>query len=128
MFDKLANGWELTKASFRVLWLDKELLVFPMLSGVACLLVIGSFALPLFFSGAFQIDNQVQCAVHNPLAYVVLFAYYFINYFVIVYFNSALVACAIIRFTCRTSGSGASASPYSSARASAPSPPPPACL
>jgi uncharacterized protein DUF6159 len=99
MFDKMANGWELMKASGRVLRLDKELLVFPFLSGLSCLLVLGSFALPLFFSGAMAIDeNAAGQAVHNPLAYVVLFAFYFCNYFVIVFFNSALVACAIIRF------------------------------
>src|SRR5690606_33503734 len=27
-----------------------------------------------------------------------LFAYYFVNYFVIIFFNSALISCAIIRF------------------------------
>jgi hypothetical protein len=99
VFDKLANGWELMKASGRVLRLDKELLVFPFLSGLACLLVMGSFALPLFLSGAMAIDqNAAGQVAHNPLAYVLLFAFYFCNYFVIVFFNSALVACAIIRF------------------------------
>jgi hypothetical protein len=99
VFDKLANGWELMKASGRVLRLDKELLVFPFLSGLSCLLVLGSFALPLILSGAMAIDqNAARQVVHNPLAYVVLFAFYFCNYFVIVFFNSALVACAIIRF------------------------------
>ena len=33
----------------------------------------------------------------DALAYVVLFAFYFLNYFVITFFNSALVACAVIR-------------------------------
>jgi hypothetical protein len=98
VFEKLANGWELMKASGRVLHLDKELLVFPCLSGVACLLVFGSFALPLFFSGAFTIDHNAGQLTQNPLAYVLLFAFYFCNYFVIVFFNCALVACAIIRF------------------------------
>jgi hypothetical protein len=99
VFDKIANGWELMKASGRVLRLDKELLVFPFLSGLACLLVMGSFALPMFLSGAMAIDHDAAGqVVHNPLAYVVLFAFYFCNYFVIVFFNSALVACAIIRF------------------------------
>jgi uncharacterized membrane protein (DUF485 family) len=94
----MANGWELMKASGRVLRLDKELLVFPFLSGIACLLVVGSFALPMFLSGAFTIDHHAGQVTQNPLAYVVLFAFYFCNYFVIVFFNSALVACAIIRF------------------------------
>jgi uncharacterized membrane protein (DUF485 family) len=99
VFDKIANGWELAKASGRVLRLDKELLVFPFLSGISCLLVLASFGLPLFFTGAFTIDhNNAGQVTQNPLAYVLLFAFYFCNYFVIVFFNSALIACAIIRF------------------------------
>jgi uncharacterized membrane protein (DUF485 family) len=98
VFDKIANGWELAKASGRVLRLDKELLVFPFLSGIACLLVMASFGLPLFLTGAFTIDRHAEQVTQNPLAYVVLFAFYFCNYFVIVFFNSALIACAIIRF------------------------------
>jgi len=35
MFDKMANGWALVKQSFHVLKLDKELLLFPLLSGLA---------------------------------------------------------------------------------------------
>jgi len=34
----------------------------------------------------------------NPLIYVVAFLFYFCNYAVIIYFNSALIACAVIRF------------------------------
>jgi hypothetical protein len=101
VFDKIANGWELAKASGRVLRLDKGLLVFPFLSGISCFLVLASFALPLFLTGAFTIDQNVHNAeqvTRNPLAYVLLFAFYFCNYFVIVFFNSALIACAIIRF------------------------------
>jgi hypothetical protein len=99
VFDKIANGWELAKASGRVLRLDKQLLVFPLLSGISCLLVLGSFGLPLFLTGAFTIDhNNAGQVTQNPLAYVLLFAFYFCNYFVIIFFNSALIACAIIRF------------------------------
>jgi hypothetical protein len=98
MFEKIANGWELMKSSARVLREDTSLLVFPALSGIACLFVTASFALPLFFSGAFAINGNVNQVTHNPLAYVVGFAFYFCSYFVIIFFNSALVACAVIRF------------------------------
>ena len=36
--------------------------------------------------------------LNQVLGYVVLFAFYVVNYTVIIFFNSALVACAIIRF------------------------------
>ncbi len=98
MFDKISNGWELMKSSAQVLRENTSLLVFPVLSGIACLFVLGSFALPLFFSGALAINANAHQLTNNPIAYVVLFAFYFCSYSVIIFFNSALVACAIIRF------------------------------
>src|ERR1700733_11428686 len=99
MFAKIGNGWELMKSSIQVLRLDAGLLLFPLLSAIGCLFVVASFALPMFLSGAMNLDNaQPRQLTHNPLAYVVLFAFYFCNYFVIIFFNSALIACAIVRF------------------------------
>ncbi len=97
MIERLATGWELAKQSVRVLRMDKELLVFPLLSGIACMLVLASFAIPLFLSGALEAAEDNQDLAQNALTYVILFAFYFINYFVIIFFNSALVGCAIIR-------------------------------
>ncbi|HXY34498.1 MAG TPA: DUF6159 family protein [Planctomycetaceae bacterium] len=98
MFEKIANGWELMKSSAQVLRENTSLLLFPALSGIACLVVSASFALPMFFTGAFTIEANARQVTHNPLAYVVGFAFYFCSYFVIIFFNSALVACAVIRF------------------------------
>ena len=98
MFARIANGWELTKQSFTVLMLDKELLLFPLLSGIACLLVMGSFALPLWATGQFDALRADDHPTNNPMYYLITFAFYFVNYFVIIFFNCALVACAIIRF------------------------------
>ena len=98
MFRRLSNGWQLAQQSFRVLSLDKELLAFPALSGLACLLVLASFAAPLWLTGEAQAILDKHQAPRGPLAYLVMFAFYFVNYFVIVFFNSALVECAIIRF------------------------------
>ncbi|MEX2093265.1 MAG: DUF6159 family protein [Pirellulales bacterium] len=97
MFARIATGWELMKQSFRVLRQDKELIVFPLISGVACLLVLASFALPLWNTPWFQQLFEDKQAPHDPLAYVLLFAFYAVNYFVIVFFNAALVSCALKR-------------------------------
>lgn len=98
MFERISNGISLAKQSFHVLMLDKELLLFPVFSGVSCLLVLASFVAPLWGSDLVApIINDGQLP-DNPLAWVLLAAFYFVNYFVIVFFNSALVACAIIRF------------------------------
>jgi hypothetical protein len=98
MFDRMAKGWELAKASLHVLRMDKELLVFPLVSSISCLLVLASFALPLWNSPYAAVVINDHQAPNDPVAYLILFAFYFVNYFVIVFFNSALVACAIIRF------------------------------
>src|SRR5438477_2566899 len=91
---RIRNGWTLATQSFRVLMLDKSLLVFPLLSGIASFLVLASFIGGVWASGL--VDRKE--AMNDATAWVLLFGYYFANYFVIVFFNSALVACAMIRF------------------------------
>ncbi|HEV3343787.1 MAG TPA: DUF6159 family protein [Pirellulales bacterium] len=98
MFRRLSNGWELAQQSLQVLRLDKELMLFPFMSGLACLMVLASFAVPFWLSGEAQVILDDRQAPQNPLAYVLLFLFYFVNYFVIVFFNVGLVECAIIRF------------------------------
>jgi len=90
---RIRNGWALAKQSFRVLMLDKSLLIFPLLSGIACFLVLAGF-----FAGAWASGLAEREAGPNAAGWLLLFAYYFLNYLVIVFFNSALVACAMIRF------------------------------
>ena len=116
MFDRFANGFHLAKQSWNVLKTDKHLLVFPLLSGICCILVMATFAIPLFASGAvetaFAGDDGAGDPMQNPLYLAVLFVFYFVNYFVIVFFNSALIACAVKRFYGErpTIGEGISAS------------------
>lgn len=97
MFDRMARGWELVKGSWTVLKLDKELLLFPFISGIACLLVMASFAVPLWNTGYLETVMDEEAA-KDPLGWAILFAFYVVNYFVIIFFNSALIGCAIIRF------------------------------
>lgn len=102
MFDRMTYGWELVQESWRVLKLDKELLIFPLASGFSCLLILAGFALPLWHSDYVSVilnDGHLQQGLSkDPLAYLIAFAFFATNYFVIVFFNSALVSCAIIRF------------------------------
>ena len=91
---RVHTGWTLASQSFRVLVVDKSLLVFPLLSGIASFLVLASF-----LGGVFAVGySGHKEAINDATSWAILFAYYFANYFVIVYFNSALVACAMIRF------------------------------
>jgi hypothetical protein len=51
MFQRAATGWQLVKQSWQVLRLDKELLLFPVMSGIACLFVMATFAVPFWTTG-----------------------------------------------------------------------------
>lgn len=99
MFERLANGFELARSSWHVLREDKKLIVFPIISGLGCLLVLLSFGVPL---AAFTRWNDFMDNQNNfrpPVwMYAVAFAFYFCNYFVIVFCNSALISCALLRF------------------------------
>src|SRR5437867_701531 len=102
MFDRIARGWRLGMTALGVLRTDKKLLIFPLLSSIALILVTLSFLSPLVASPelrhAIFDDGNIQGAAQNALLYVGVFAFYFCSYFIIVFFNSALVACALMRF------------------------------
>jgi hypothetical protein len=99
MFERMAMGWRLGLAAFGVLRENKKLLVFPLLSGICCLMVLVSFAAPIVYSERLRDMLDQGDAANQPIWYALLFAFYFVNYFVIVFFNSALVSCALARFS-----------------------------
>ncbi len=43
---KLSNSWNMMKSSATVLRLDPELMIFPLLSGIATILVTATFIVP----------------------------------------------------------------------------------
>jgi hypothetical protein len=90
MFEKFSRSWELVKASAAVLRADKELLVFPVLSGLAAMLLMATFVVPIFALKLFEHGNSVA-------GYALGFLFYFCTYSVAFFFNSALVAAAMIR-------------------------------
>ena len=93
--EKFARSWELMKASWVILKEDREILLFPVISGIALIIVTASFAAPLFTSGI--LDRSVSSEGWDAVNLAIAFLFYFINYFVIIFFNSAIIACAIIR-------------------------------
>ena len=94
MFERFSRSWGLIKASAGVLSKDKELLVFPLLSGVCTLIVAAAFLLPAFGMGA--LDGLREGGM-SATAYLFAFLFYLVQYFVIFFFNSALVGAAMIR-------------------------------
>jgi len=92
---KFARSWALAKASMSVLRSDKELLVFPLLSGLAAMLVAITFLLPLLGLGA--LDGAQRGDSVPPLFYLWAFAFYLVQYFVVFFFTTALVGAAMVR-------------------------------
>ncbi|TAN08748.1 MAG: hypothetical protein EPN38_02180 [Rhodanobacteraceae bacterium] len=89
---KFARTWALLGASWRVLMQDKRLVVFPLISGFALLLLI------ILFFGPIVIDRIGQPPVPGAVAFpprlwLAMFVFYFLDSCVIVFFNSALIAC-----------------------------------
>jgi len=99
MFRRISNSFALAKSSWHVLCMDKKLVLFPVLSGLACLLMLLSSIAPFLVKpdllDFLKDDNKGQ---PPPALYVIAFLYYFVTYFVIIFFNAALVSCALIRF------------------------------
>ena len=91
MFNRFQRSWELTKLSAAALSKDKVLMLFPLMSGAATILVTISFFVPLFLNGSVKDLERHQ---GSPLTYLWLLLFYFCSYFVTIYFNCALMASA----------------------------------
>jgi hypothetical protein len=84
MFESIGRSIELFKTSWSILMADKKLLVFPLLSGIVSLIVLATFIIPLVIGGIFG----------DLFFYIALFAFYLVSYFVVIFFNTALISCA----------------------------------
>ncbi|OLE49240.1 MAG: hypothetical protein AUG46_01025 [Acidobacteria bacterium 13_1_20CM_3_58_11] len=96
---KFSRSWELVKQSFTILRSDKQLMLFPVLSAVSCFVVTAVIAT----GGAFLLLPARAAAIaagerfnpnQSPMFLLGMFTLYVVNYFVIVFFNVALVAVA----------------------------------
>ncbi len=96
---KFSRSWELVKQSFAILRSDKQLMLFPVLSAISCLIVTALIAT----GGTLLMMPGIASAAANgeqfhpnqsPLFLIGMFTLYVANYFVIVFFNVALVGVA----------------------------------
>ena len=95
-FDRLSNGWTLAMNSFKVLKENKQLIIFPVLSGISLVLIMGSFVLIFWGVNGWSDEN-----VEDPGTignYLYLFLFYLVNYFIVVFFNMSLIHCTRLYF------------------------------
>lgn len=97
-FDRLSNGWKIAMNSFKVLKENKQLIIFPILSGFSILLLTASFFTAALASAGWDIDNLGVEQQGTPIYYLIVFAFYIINYFIVVFFNMALIHCTRLYF------------------------------
>jgi len=89
---KFATTWGLMKDAWGMLMRDKALMLFPVVSSIACMLVLVTFIVPFLGVGFAKLRGSGE-----TLTYVVLFLYYVANFFVVYFFNAALVDFVITR-------------------------------
>jgi uncharacterized protein DUF6159 len=96
---RFSRSWELVKESFAVLRSDKQLMLFPILSSIACLVTTAMIAV----GGVFAVLPSIKAAAlagqrwqptNNSSYMLLIFAIYVVNYFIMVFFNVALVGVA----------------------------------
>ncbi len=95
MAGRFRRSWALAGMALGLIRRDRSLLVFPLLSGAAALLVIASFVLPLMNEGRLAAwAEQPEAA-----AYGWMFLFYVAMYFVTLFFNTALASVALLHLS-----------------------------
>ncbi|MGE0434408.1 MAG: DUF6159 family protein [Planctomycetota bacterium] len=95
MSGRISNTFDLMGTSWSVLKQDKELLIFPFLSALACIAVMVSFALPLANSNFY--DDLRNGTGNQAVYYAIIFGFYFATYFIATFFNCAILGCCVKR-------------------------------
>ncbi len=95
MTGTFSRSIDLLKNTWQVLTMDKELLLFPVMSGLVTILIVLTFILPMLFMGILG-----ELVWYGPVAWLfAFFLFYFVSYAVVIFFNTGLIACATIRFS-----------------------------
>jgi len=96
---KFSRSWQLVMQSFAILRSDKQLMLFPVFSAVSCFILTaiiatgGAFLLLPARAAALAAGEQFH-PNQSPMFMFGMFTLYVVNYFVIVFFNVALVGVA----------------------------------
>ena len=99
MFDVFRRSYGIFRQSLSILSADKEILIFPVLSGIAMIFVFALMIGGGFFMGVFRaiLESAGQGSASEIIGYAVLFVWYFLSWFVGLFFNVAVIHCAKIR-------------------------------
>lgn len=96
LITRFSNGWTIASNSIKVLKENRQLIIFPILSGISMIVILVSFFTVVLGLNGWNVDNVKDSS--TVWSYVLLFAFYIVNYFVIVFFNMALIHCTSLYF------------------------------
>ncbi|MFL6248709.1 MAG: DUF6159 family protein [Thermoanaerobaculia bacterium] len=99
MFSTIQRSYTIFRQSLGVLRQDKEILIFPLLSGIFTIVAMAGLIFGGTVTGFFQriLASGDRSLEGNVLAYAALFVWYFVSWFIVLFFNVGVVACARIR-------------------------------
>jgi hypothetical protein len=103
MGGRWSNSWELLKASWRVLLQHKQLVVFPVISGITMVVLVALLLIPasLFISVFHHTATTATTPTSSTnttgmlIFYLAYFVVYFIGSFVVIFFNTGLIGAII---------------------------------
>ena len=97
MFATVGRTWEIIKICWGILQKDRELLVFPLYSGVAMMILIAITFTSSLSTGTFEKLTAESGETLQSADVAFLAIIYFAASFIVIYFNSALIGAAMIR-------------------------------
>lgn len=96
MIEKITNGWKITKESLKVIKEDKEIIAFPIISSILIILLSISFFLLII--GAITAMPLIGESPIGIIFYITFLLFIFISYSIAIFFKSAIITSATIRF------------------------------
>ncbi|MDE2967281.1 MAG: DUF6159 family protein [Chloroflexota bacterium] len=94
MFRTIGNTWQITKLSWKVLQLDRELIFFPIMGTIGAI-IVGAVAAGVFAgTGTFDRLGSGSDAEFNVVDLIITLIAYFGGLYMVIFFNAALVAAA----------------------------------
>jgi hypothetical protein len=103
MDSRFSRSWQLFKASMAILRSDRSMVIYPIFSGIASIVLLACFTVPAVLTHAFDgiyssqgnlssVDTTTQTLFY---AFVLLF--YLIQYIIVYFFSAALISVAMKR-------------------------------
>lgn len=97
MFSSWGRSWQLVKASWAILMADKELIWFPVISGIVTIIISAVMFIPSIMVSITLFTTGAGEGVSQIVGYAGLFIFYLVTYTISIYFNTALIGAAMIR-------------------------------